>query len=441
MTHDTFRTLNALRRTVRRIALAHRLPAELRARLVLSLSDVCAAPLRAGRLVPLVSTREAGRDGPDTLTLSLRFPHLGRTTTAVALRTLPVPGEAGPAGDLVWRLPAPPQPAEPADPDRIVFPASAPGPSPAATVARRAGTAGGTSADMMLIEEELSAALHRADTLAAGLRRLEHELAETNSGVMALYVQLEERDQALRQAHGRILRDLEDALRPKPLYVDGLELAVHYAPASDDAPTGGDLYDWFTLPDGTVHITLVDALGHGVTSTRTALTVTHAIRTLALEGHPLDSIVARTDAILRPFDHSVMATLLLARLDPVTGRLSLANGSHPPALLVREDLTAEYLEVRGRGVGYPSPGSDRVLTTTLHPGDLLLLYTDGLTESRRDPLEGEVRLVEAARRHHPHPTGLVPSAIAADMLADTLYDDDTVAIAVRLLPPPPPPPG
>ncbi|MEU4799738.1 hypothetical protein [Streptomyces sp. NPDC023327] len=66
-----------------------------------------------------------------------------------------------------------------------------------------------------------------------------------------------------------------------------------------------------------------------------------------------------------------------------------------------------------------------------------MLYTDGLTESRRDPLEGEVRLVEAARRH-PHPTGLVPSAIAANMLADTLHDDDTVAIAVRLLPPPPP---
>ncbi|WP_444852370.1 PP2C family protein-serine/threonine phosphatase [Streptomyces sp. NPDC000229] len=290
---------------------------------------------------------------------------------------------------------------------------------------------------MALVEEELRAALNHADGLAAELHLLERELAETNSGVMALYIQLEERDQALRRSHGQVLRALEDALRPRPLHVDGLELAVHYAPASDDSPTGGDLYDWFTLPDGTIHITLVDALGHGVTSTRTALAVTHAVRTLALEGHPLDSIVARTDAILRPYDHDVMATLLLARLNPTTGHLALANGSHPPALVVRDDRTVHYLEVRGRGVGYPSPGSDRVLTTTLHPGDLLLLYTDGLTESRRDPLEGEARLIEAARRHQPHPTAIIPSAIASDMLTSALHNDDTLAIAARLLPPPP----
>ncbi len=278
----------------------------------------------------------------------------------------------------------------------------------------------------------------RAEALAADHRRLTDELAETNSGVLALYVQLEERDERLRRAHGKTLRELEDALRPPPLDVDGLELAVHYAPAGTDAPTGGDLYDWFRLPDGSVHITVVDALGHGVASTRSALNVTHAVRTLALEGHRLDSIIARTDEILLPFDRDLMATVQLARLSPATGELLLANGSHPPALLIGADGGHRYLEVKGRGIGFPMAGSDAVLRTVLAPGDLLVLYTDGLTESRRDPLEGEARLIRAATRHARRPIRDVPSAIADDMHTVILHPDDTLALAVRALPRPVP---
>ncbi|WP_425281781.1 PP2C family protein-serine/threonine phosphatase [Streptomyces ficellus] len=148
-----------------------------------------------------------------------------------------------------------------------------------------------------------------------------------------------------------------------------MEFAVHYDPTGVDDPTGGDLYDWFTLPDGTAHITVVDALGHGLTSTRTALTVTHAVRTLVLECHPLETIVERTDQVLTPFDRNLMATVLLARLNPVNGELRLANGSHLPALLIRSDGTGSYLEVRGRGIGYPKPGSQHVLSTTLAFGE------------------------------------------------------------------------
>ncbi|MGV2915199.1 PP2C family protein-serine/threonine phosphatase [Streptomyces alfalfae] len=415
MTSTTFRTPAALRRTVRGIALNYRLSAEDRARIVLSLSETAATALNAGRPVTLTATDEAGEDGAARLTLALGLPRQDRPA---ATDGLPLPGEAGADGTVVWRVPLPP----PRAPLTTVFPQA----TRAASATPRTG-----EADIALLEEELRAALARADHLADEHRKLKHELAETNSGVLALYVQLEKRDEELRTAHGRTLRALEDALRPRPLHVDGLDLAVHYAPASDETPTGGDLYDWFVLPDGTVHITIVDALGHGITSTRTALTVTHAVRTLALEGHPLESIVARTDQILSPFDQSVMATLLLVRLDPATGRLSLANGSHPPALRLRADGTATYLEVRGRGIGFPLPGSERVLTTTLGPEDLLLLYTDGLTESRRDPREGEQRLVSVARAHRSRPTVDLPGAIARDMLAEALHEDDTLALAIR----------
>ncbi|MGW7055442.1 PP2C family protein-serine/threonine phosphatase [Streptomyces sp. NPDC054887] len=417
MTDRLFRTLPPLRRAVRRIAREHGLPADVRARLVLSVTDVAGGELRAGRPAALSAVQEPdpGAD-PDTgtetthshvLAVTLRLPEAAGPPTT---EDLPLPA-ANPSHDSVgWRIPVP---------------AREDGPAPGSL------PPGARWTETRAVEEELRAAFARTDGLVAEHRRLKHELAETNAGVLALYVQLEERDEQLRKAHGQILRELEDALRPRPVTVDGLELAVHYAPADSNAPTGGDHYDWFVLPDGTLHITVVDALGHGVRSTRSALNVTHAVRTLALEGHPLKSILARTHEILMPLDPDLMATVLLARLDPSTGELRIANGSHPPALLLRADGTARYLELRGRGIGFPLPGSEEILHLDVDAGDLLILYTDGLTESRRDPTEGEIRLVEAARRHAARPLTEIPAAVAADMHTVVLHPDDTLALAIR----------
>lgn len=387
-------TLTALRRAARRIADTHQVDVETRARLTVSVALAARAELDEHHDVRLTATQS---DGMLAVTLDAvpgaDTPHPSR---------LPLPAASGPDGTTVWRLPLPPHetPTGPATDDQA--------------------------------ESELAAVLDRMDSLAADHSRLKDELDETNRGVLALYVQLEERDEQLRRAHGQMLRKLEDALRPAPLVVPGLELAVHYAPAETDAPSGGDLYDWFTLPDGTVHITVVDALGHGIGSTRAALGVTHAVRTLALEGHPLKDIVRRAATNLAVVDPQLIATVLLARLDPTTGELHLANGGHPPALLVGQDRHTRFLEVPGRGVGFPLPGSEEVLSTHLTPGDLLLLYTDGLTESRRDPMEGEQRLIASALQNAQQPIHAIPSAVADAMHTVVMHPDDTLALALRL---------
>ncbi|GAA2325437.1 SpoIIE family protein phosphatase [Streptomyces caniferus] len=422
MNPHTFHDLPALRRAVRRICEAHRLPSRTGGRLVLSVAEVAGAALTAGGPVRLEAAEQPAPGGSTLLAVTL---HAGPTPAPPSWAHLPLPGRATSDGVVAWHLPLGEAP-EPAP--------SAPAPRGAVPVQGR--TRGAESAEvyeaqLAALEGDLAAALSRVDTLSTELHRLKDELADTNSGVLALYVQLEERDEQLRRAHGQILRELEDALRPSPITVDGLEFAVHYEPADTDAPTGGDFYDWLCLPDGTVHITVVDALGHGVRSTRSALNVTHAVRTLALEGHPLESIIARTHDILVPFDPEIMATVLLARIHPETGEVRLANGSHPPALLLRADGTSDYLEVRGRGIGFPLPGSEAVREDTLHEGDLLVLYTDGLTESRRDPIEGEARLVKSARVHARRPVDEIPGAVAEDMHTVILHSDDTLALAVR----------
>ncbi|MFJ2744957.1 SpoIIE family protein phosphatase [Streptomyces sp. NPDC087440] len=433
-----FHALPPLRQEVRRLARAHGLPLETTARLVLSASALAAETVRAGRAVTLCATSVTSVTSVLSEAAQEPLPSLGVPGAA------PVPrpgGLAGPSspylrivlGDLVpgpavQHLALPPSDVTP-DPDS--------GSHSVTWLLARGTPAAPTGteplSDAEAYEAELRAVLARVDSLAEEHRLLQEELAETNGGVVALYVQLEERDAQVRSAHGRTLLELEENLRPPVPRVPGVDLAVHYAPSDPAAPTGGDFYDWFTLPDGTLHITVVDALGHGVRSTRSALTVTHAVRTLALEGYPLESLLARADRQLTPFAPGLQATVLLVRLDPATGALRIANGSHPPALLLRaDDDSARYLSVRGRGVGYPLPGSEAIRHETLAPGDLLVLYTDGLTESRRDPIEGEERLVASARRRAGLPLAEIPAAIAADMHSVVLHSDDTLALAVRL---------
>jgi sigma-B regulation protein RsbU (phosphoserine phosphatase) len=279
--------------------------------------------------------------------------------------------------------------------------------------------------------DELVATLIALRERESELVRLNSELEQTNRGVVALYAQLEERAAEVRNAQRVVFEELERALRPPPPALSGLELGVRYVPAEANSPTGGDLYDWFVMPGGALHVTIVDVQGHGVQSTRDALLVTHAVRTLALEGHQPAEILARTDRLLRTSGAGVVATALLARIDPVTGLVELAGAGHPPALHLPGTDEPEWFEAPGRPLGYPEAGSVHLSRYQLEPGDHLLMYTDGLVEIRHDIVEGMDTLAAAANkaRHLAIPQ-LLDTVLAACSHGDLLLDD-TLLLAVR----------
>ena len=386
------RLLTSIQTELRSLCDVHGIPLVARGRLVLTATSL----IRAFGAHAITGSVHTEPDGVRTLEVTVR---LDRTPATLPL-DLPLPTEIDVDGHAVWRFPV------------------------TAVPTRNVAT------DTDPVEQELRAVLMHADALEREHDDLKHELAETNAGVLAMFVELEERDEQLRRAHAAIFHELEDALRPPAPYVPGLEFGVRYQPAEAEAPTGGDLYDWFLLPDGTLHVTVVDAVGHGVVCTRTAITVTHTLRTLALEGHPLDVLIRRTSEL----NPGLMATVLLARLDPRTGQLRLANGGHPPALLAR--ATADepiYLPVRGRGVGFPKPGSVGIREEHLGPGDVVLLYTDGLIESRGDYDEGEARLVTAVRQHRYKQAKPMTTDIVCAMHDVVRHRDDTLLLALRFL--------
>ncbi|MGW7535984.1 PP2C family protein-serine/threonine phosphatase [Amycolatopsis sp. NPDC054798] len=388
--------LAQLRRSLRTACSEAGVPIGDRARLVLAATLLAEPAVAAGAEVSAETTTADRR-----LAVVLRLP---APVDQARRNTLPLLPDTGDGATVTWHLPT-----SPGD-----------------------GT-GFAADDASATREEMLALIARTDALVQEQRDLKHELAETNSGVLAMYVELEQRDEQLRRAHAVIFRELEDALRPRPPAVPGLQLAVQYSPTGQDSPTGGDLYDWFVLPDGRLHVTVVDAVGHGVASTRDALTVTHAIRTLALEGTPFPGLIARAARILATIEPDLTATVLLARIDPATGDTAFANGGHPEPVHISPGRPARLLRapVVGRGIGFPDPGSPALALHTLVPGDTVLLYTDGLIESRRDLDEGQVRLLDHTSALALLPTAELPRELVTRMHDVVLHADDTVALAIR----------
>ena len=281
------------------------------------------------------------------------------------------------------------------------------------------------------INEELVTALIQLREREAELVRLNAELDQTNRSVIGLYAELERRSVEVRAAQREVFQELADALRPPAPAVEGVELAVSYLPAQANSPTGGDLYDWLPLADGTLHLTVVDVQGHGVLSTRDALHVTHTVRTLALDARPLDQLLAHTHDLVCSAAQPVTATALVAQFDATSGVLRLAGAGHPPALRVSVNGVATYLEAPGRPIGYEGAGSRLESVTTLDPGDTVLLYTDGLIEVRRDIIEGMDRLARAVTESRHLPLASLLSTAVALCSDGVEFTDDTLLLGLR----------
>ncbi|HEV2889793.1 MAG TPA: SpoIIE family protein phosphatase [Frankiaceae bacterium] len=235
-----------------------------------------------------------------------------------------------------------------------------------------------------------------------------------------------------------VVEQLQQAVMPATPDVPGAELAVSYLASETHAPTGGDLYDWQVLPDGAVYIAVVDVLGHGVAATKDALAVVHTLRTVAVAGTPLESMIDAADRLLGAQHPDLVATVVVARYEPDTGRLRVAAGGHPPALVVTAHGEVTQLAAAGGAIGWPGAGSDIVAETTLDVRDVLVLYTDGLVEAGKDILAGMEALVGHARDVAHLPAGELADELVRRALEGAARRDDTLALVLRRLPVPAP---
>jgi phosphoserine phosphatase RsbU/P len=201
---------------------------------------------------------------------------------------------------------------------------------------------------------------------------------------------------------------------------------------------GGDYYDFIQREDGKLVVALGDVSGKG-TAAALLMSSLHAAVHAQADIH--DSLVKTISAVNRYLVESIppnrFVTLFYAELDPKTGGLSFLNAGHNPPLIVHSGGTMEQLAAGGLPLGIMSDADFREGRTKLYPGDVLVIYSDGVSEAFNPSGEefGPTRLYEVVARNLDASAGgirdRIESALTKFCQGTPAADDITLVIVKR----------
>jgi len=257
---------------------------------------------------------------------------------------------------------------------------------------------------------------------------LDHALDLARRAALAL-------DNASRYAFERdVAVTLQHSLLPRALTGrEGLTAAARYLPGARGTRVGGDWYDVLEV-DGKVVLVVGDVMGRGIEAAAVMGQLRATVRAYALEGHPPAEVLTRLDRVVLMLTGLHFSTCLVAVLDPKSRVLTVACAGHLPPIVATSGGGASVLEVEP-GLPLGVGGGDFVQQSVqLAPGALVLLYTDGLVETRDASLQDGIdRLVDALTE----PVDSAEQACARVLETqgmDGHQDDDTAVLAVLLDP-------
>jgi phosphoserine phosphatase RsbU/P len=254
------------------------------------------------------------------------------------------------------------------------------------------------------------------------------------------------------EAHAQELaRTLQSTLiPPSPPNLPGLDVSASYRPAGDGEEVGGDFYDVFQIGPGDWVVALGDVCGKGVEAAVLTALVRYTLRALTVQEQDPSVVLAALNQVLLEDGSDRFCTVVLVRFrrDDHGWVATISAGGHPLPLHVGRDSQVREVGRTGSLVGALPQVRMTDTELRLEPGDVLTMFTDGVTEGRRGPeFFGEQRLRDAVVRHH---DAHYP---AEDIVADVLEfqhgtaRDDIAVVVVRVpapaptdLPLNPPPP-
>src|SRR5271157_1398410 len=248
-----------------------------------------------------------------------------------------------------------------------------------------------------------------------------------------LYQEIAQRERRMDEDL-KAARELQRVLLPDAdLEIEGMEAAVRLRPARE---ISGDIYDVFERKDGQTVIAFGDVSGKGAAAALYGGLMSGLLRTLAPRRHrPAELLKAVNDALIERKVEARYATLSVLLWDPATRQILMANAGAIPPMICRG---TEILKVRAEGVpvGLLESREYEEVTFQAQPGDVILLYSDGITDhlSAAGLEFGRGRLAQVVRANYQKPpAGLIQSIFEAlDQFSTTAFDDQTLfAMKVR----------
>jgi|HubBroStandDraft_5_1064220.scaffolds.fasta_scaffold128675_2 serine phosphatase RsbU (regulator of sigma subunit) len=247
----------------------------------------------------------------------------------------------------------------------------------------------------------------------------------------------------VRQQRDEYERDLilasqvQRRVLPKPPILPGLELGAAMKTAR---LLGGDYYDFFQISEDVVDVVIADVSGKGAAASLLMPSLAVALRLRARELSGPAAILKDLDEVLHQVTNpATFVTMFYARFDQSSRTLQYASGGHNPPLLVRP-RTGESLQLEEAGpiMGILPDAQYSNTVVTLEQGDILTLFTDGVTEQENESGEefSTERLKEVILRHEMEPAAAVVAHIAEDV---STYGgtkeqmDDLTVVVVKVL--------
>jgi serine phosphatase RsbU (regulator of sigma subunit) len=231
----------------------------------------------------------------------------------------------------------------------------------------------------------------------------------------------------------RVAVELQRAILPlhdEAFELPGLRTMVRYLPASKAGRVGGDWYITADMPGGHVLIALGDVAGHGLAAAAGMARLRGALAGLAITGSPPERLVGWLNDLVHHVGPEHTASVVAGYFDPPSRTLTWAQAGHPPPVLVRGSWARPLDPPEGILLG-AAQGDYAAAVLALAPGDLLLLYSDGLIERRDRSVEEGLATLSAAVRGITDPEHAIDAAVRA--LGSTDPEDDTCLVALQVL--------
>lgn len=258
----------------------------------------------------------------------------------------------------------------------------------------------------------------------------ELSMLETLAGRCAGSIERARLFEQQRTAALTLQRRLLPELPPMP---EWLQVGAQYEPAPG-GEVGGDWYQLHLLGDGRCVAALGDAVGRGITAAAAMGQLRAAIAgATGVDPHP-STVLAATNEFAAPGADTQCASLAYALIEHGSDSIVYAAAGHPPPILLRADGTVETL-THGRGplLGMAPMGKPfAYATAAYHPGDTLVLYSDGLIERRDESIDtGVERLADAVARLAHLPPDEMSAALVRELGADRVSTDDVAVLVLR----------
>jgi serine phosphatase RsbU (regulator of sigma subunit) len=232
------------------------------------------------------------------------------------------------------------------------------------------------------------------------------------------------------EEHNLALTLQRSFLPDRPPERPGLEIAVRYVPATDNAEIGGDFYEIVELDAGRLLIAIGDVAGHSIHAATVMVELRHALRAYAIEEHDPAEILDRLERLVQHYHPLEFATLCLVLLDVDGNAVTVANAGHLPPLLV-EGGVARYVPVHGPMLGLRCPRPPSA-TFTLPAAWSIVLITDGLIEEPGVDLDSALEELRAVAGAEASPEELCGRLLAHFPRAGR---DDIAMLVLRRRPP------